>query len=95
MSTPFPAPPAGAQVFTDTTTGFEQFQAPPMVEADWMKHAVKHPGAFTKKADAAGMTVAQFAAHVLAPANKDKYSTQTKRQASFAKAAHSVAKSHK
>lgn len=29
--------------------------------ADWMKHAVKHPGAFTAKAKAAGKTVPVYA----------------------------------
>ena len=39
-------------------------------EENWIKGAVKRPGAFTKKAKAAGMSVQKFAAHV--DANKDK-----------------------
>ena len=57
---------------------FQQFQE----EKDWIKGAVKRPGAFTKKAKAAGMSVQQFAKHV--DANKDKYSTRTERQANLA-----------
>ena len=48
----------------------------------WIQGAVKRPGAFTKKAKEAGMSVQQFAAHV--DANKDKYSTRTERQANLA-----------
>ena len=44
--------------------------------------AVKRPGAFTKKAKAAGMSVQQFAKHV--DDNKSKYSTRTERQANLA-----------
>ena len=51
-------------------------------EDNWIKGAVKRPGAFTKKAKAAGMSVQQFAKHV--DANKDKYSTRTERQANLA-----------
>ena len=51
-------------------------------EENWIKGAVKRPGAFTKKAKAAGMSVQKFAAHV--DANKDKYSTRTERQANLA-----------
>ena len=57
---------------------FQQFQE----KKDWIKGAVKRPGAFTKKAKAAGMSVQQFAKHV--DANKDKYSTRTERQANLA-----------
>ena len=49
---------------------------------DWIQGAVKRPGAFTRKAKAAGMSVQQFAAHV--DKNKDKYSTRTERQANLA-----------
>ena len=58
---------------------------------NWMKNAV-HPnrkGEFTRKAKAAGMSVAEFAAHTLASGSKA--STRTKRQAAFAKAARSIA----
>ena len=48
----------------------------------WIQGAVKRPGAFTKKAKEAGMSVQQFAAHV--DANIDKYSTRTERQANLA-----------
>ena len=33
-----------------------------MAEKRWIKGAVKHPGAFTKSAKAAGKTVAEYAA---------------------------------
>ncbi len=49
---------------------------------DWIQGAVKRPGAFTRKAKAAGMSVQQFAAHV--DKNKSKYSTRTERQANLA-----------
>ncbi len=49
---------------------------------DWIQGAVKRPGAFTRKAKAAGMSVQQFAKHV--DANKSKYSTRTERQANLA-----------
>ena len=51
-------------------------------EENWIKGAVKRPGAFTKKAKAAGMSVQQFASHV--DKNKDKYSTRTEKQANLA-----------
>lgn len=46
----------------------------------WIQGAVKHPGALTAKAKAAGETVAQYVANP--PANA---STQTKQQINFAK----------
>merc|ERR1712072_306900 len=49
---------------------------------DWIQGAVKRPGAFTRKAKAAGMSVQQFAKHV--DDNKSKYSTRTERQANLA-----------
>jgi len=49
---------------------------------DWIDGAVKRPGAFTRKANAADMSVQQFAGHV--DANPDKYSTRTKKQANLA-----------
>jgi len=51
---------------------------------NWIQRAVKHPGAFAKKAKAAGMTTAQFARRVLA--NPRHYSPTTRRQAALAKA---------
>tara|TARA_R100001594_G_scaffold16087_1_gene33429 strand:+ start:729 stop:1745 length:1017 start_codon:yes stop_codon:yes gene_type:complete len=65
--------------------GGVQFKVVPLnekEEKDWIQGAVKRPGAFTKKAKAAGMSVQQFAKHV--DANKDKYSTRTERQANLA-----------
>ena len=51
--------------------------------ADWIKKAIKRPGAFKKKAKAAGETTRQYAAQVL---KKDsKASTRTTRQAALAK----------
>ena len=49
----------------------------------WIKGAIKHPGAFTKKAKSAGMSVKEFAAKVTKKGSKA--STQTKRQANLAK----------
>ena len=43
---------------------------------------MKRPGAFTRKAKAAGMGVQQFAKSV--DANPGKYSTRTKKQANLA-----------
>ena len=49
----------------------------------WIQGAIKSPGAFTKKAKAAGMSVGKYANKVL---KKDSdASTRTKRQASLAK----------
>lgn len=48
----------------------------------WMQGAVKHPGAFTRKAKAHHMSVPSYAAAVMS--GKSKASTQTKRQASLA-----------
>jgi hypothetical protein len=52
-------------------------------EENWMKNAVKRPGAFRAKAQAAGMSTSQFARAVLN--NPDKYDTRTVRQANLAK----------
>lgn len=49
----------------------------------WIQGAIKHPGAFTKKAEAAGKTVKEYAADV--SANPDKYDEKTVRQANLAK----------
>ena len=49
---------------------------------DWIQKAVKRPGAFTRKAKAAGQSVQQFAKTV--DDNPGKYSTRTKRQANLA-----------
>jgi hypothetical protein len=50
---------------------------------DWIKGAVKRPGAFTRKAKAAGMSTAAYANKVSKPGSSA--STQTKRQAALAK----------
>ena len=49
----------------------------------WIKGAIKHPGAFTAKAKAAGMSTSAYAAKVTKKGSKA--STQTKRQANLAK----------
>lgn len=49
----------------------------------WIQSAIKHPGAFTKKAEEHGMSVSEFAAKVTA--NPDKYDKSTVRQANLAK----------
>ena len=51
-------------------------------DKDWIQNAVKRPGAFTRKAKAAGMGVQQFAKNV--DDNPGKYSTRTKKQANLA-----------
>jgi len=51
--------------------------------ANWIKGAIKHPGAFTAKAKAAGMSVAGYAAKVTKAGSKA--SATTKRQANLAK----------
>jgi hypothetical protein len=62
-------------------------------DRNWMAKAVKRPGAFTKKAKAAGMSVSAYANKVL---KKDsKASTRTKRQASLAKTFRKIAKKRK
>jgi hypothetical protein len=50
---------------------------------DWIKGAVKRPGAFKAKAKAAGMSTAAYANKVSKPGSSA--STQTKRQAALAK----------
>ena len=49
----------------------------------WIQGAIQHPGAFTRKAEAAGMGVQQYAGKVTRPGSTA--STQTKRQANLAK----------
>ncbi len=53
-----------------------------MAKKDWIAGAIKHPGAFTKKAQGAHESVSQYAHHVLAP--DSKASETTKRQARLA-----------
>lgn len=49
----------------------------------WIQKAIKHPGAFTKKAKAAGMSTSAFANKVLS--NKEDYPAKTEKQANLAK----------
>lgn len=49
----------------------------------WIQGAIKRPGAFTRKARAAGESVQQYANQVTKPGSKA--STRTKRQANLAK----------
>jgi len=60
---------------------------------NWIKGAVKRPGAFTKKAKAAGMSISAFASKVLKKGSKS--STRTKRQASLAKTFRKMARKRK
>ena len=50
---------------------------------NWIQRAIKHPGAFTKKAEERGMSAAELAAKVTA--NPDEYDKTTVRQANLAK----------
>jgi len=50
---------------------------------NWIKGAIKHPGAFTKKASSHGMTPKEFANKVLA--HKKDYPAKTEKQAQLAK----------
>ena len=52
-------------------------------KGDWIQDAIKRPGAFTKKAKAAGMSVGAYANKVLKKGSDA--STRTKRQANLAK----------
>jgi hypothetical protein len=49
----------------------------------WIQGAIKRPGAFTEKAEKAGMSTKEYAAKVTA--NPDEYDTRTVRQANLAK----------
>jgi len=49
----------------------------------WIQGAIKHPGAFTKKAKAHGMSTSAFASKVLG--NKEDYPAKTEKQAQLAK----------
>ena len=50
----------------------------------WIQEATsKHPGAFSKKAEEAGMTTSEYAAKVIA--NPDEYDPKTVKQANLAK----------
>lgn len=52
-----------------------------MADKNWMKGAVKRPGAFRAKADKAGMSTSAYASEVKNDPNAD---TRTKRQAALA-----------
>ena len=51
---------------------------------------MKRPGAFTKKVESRGLTVAQFAAKVRA--NPDRYDDTTVRQANLARTLRKISK---
>lgn len=51
--------------------------------ANWIKKAIKHPGAFTRKAKQAGKSVSEYAAQVTQEGSQA--SPTTKRQAALAK----------
>lgn len=51
--------------------------------ANWIAGAIKHPGAFSKKAKAAGMSTSAYASKVTKKGSKA--SETTKRQANLAK----------
>jgi hypothetical protein len=61
--------------------------------ADWIKKAKLKKGAFTAKANKAGMSVVAYAAKVLKKGSKA--STKTKRQAALAKTFRKMAKKRK
>ena len=52
------------------------------INKDWIKGAIKRPGAFRKKAEEAGMSTKAFADKVIA--NKEDYSARTGKQAELA-----------
>ena len=53
-------------------------------DGKWIQEAVsEHPGAFSKKAKAAGMSTAEYAQSVTS--NPDKYDKKTVKQANLAK----------
>ncbi len=54
-----------------------------MAGKKWIQDAIKEPGAFTKKAKAAGKSVSAYASEVTKGGSKA--STKTKRQANLAK----------
>jgi hypothetical protein len=52
-------------------------------DKNWIQGAIKHPGAFTKKAEERGMSTKELAAQVTA--NPEKYDKATVKQANLAK----------
>ena len=53
------------------------------INKNWIKGAIKRPGAFKKKAEEAGMSTKAFADKVIA--NKEDYDSRTDKQAELAK----------
>jgi hypothetical protein len=53
------------------------------MDKNWIKGAIKRPGAFTAKAQKRGMSAAEFASQV--KANPDRYSDLTVKQANLAR----------
>ena len=51
--------------------------------SNWIAGAIRHPGAFTRKAQKRGMSVSEFGAHVRS--NPERYDSTTVRQANLAK----------
>lgn len=66
-----------------TMTGGKEEMAEEGDGKKWIKGAIKHPGAFTKKAKAHNMSTSAFAKKVLA--NKDDFPAKTEKQAQLAK----------
>jgi hypothetical protein len=64
-----------------------------MAKKNWIKSAIRNPGAFTAKAKAAGKTVPQYATQVLKPGSTA--STTTKRQAALAQTLGKMSKRRK
>lgn len=61
-----------------------------MAAKKWISSAIRHPGAFTKKAKEAGMSVSEYASKVTKKGSHA--STQTKRQANLAKTLKKISK---
>lgn len=61
-----------------------------IMKEKWIQKAIKRPGALTKKAKKAKMSVSEYINKVLS--KKSKASTQTKRQAALAKTLRKLAK---
>ena len=59
----------------------------------WIQGAIKRPGAFTKKAKAAGMSVSEYANKVMKKGSKA--STRTKRQAALTRTLKKISKKKK
>jgi hypothetical protein len=60
-----------------------------MAKKNWIAGAIKHPGAFTRQAKAAGKSVAGYAAQVLKPGSRA--SATTKRRANLARTLRTIA----